>query len=158
MATVSHTSEHVWIIPVSIDHWLPSLRTASVGGSTHRSPALTAPNFNFVVRDCWTSTTNRNINIETKSMVSQRELTFLGSRSLLVYSLWLVHQPAWRNAILVFPTIKCLDQVFLRCPFALGSSGALADHFHYEKWCMGVGGERCEGGVKEVKEDWWRPL
>jgi len=79
------------------------------------------------------STTNRNINIERRSMVSQRELTFLGSRSFLVYSLSLVRQAAWSNAILVLPTIKRLDKVYLRCPFARGSSGALAGHFNYER-------------------------
>ena len=79
-----------------MDHWLPSLRTPSVGGSTRGSPAFTVPDFKFtlVVRDCRMSTTNRNINIERRSMVSRRELTFLGSRSLLVYSLSLVRQAA----------------------------------------------------------------
>jgi len=66
-------------------------------------------------------------------MVSQRELTFLGSRSLLVYSLSLVRQAAGSNAILVLPTINRLDEVYLRCPFAPGSWGALAGHFNYDK-------------------------
>jgi len=77
-----------------MDHWLPSLSAPSVGGTTRGSPVFTAPDFTFVVRDSRTSTTNRNINIEPRSMVSRRELTFLGSRSLLVYSLSLVRQAA----------------------------------------------------------------
>jgi len=113
---------------------LVSFSPHSVGGWQHAgSPAFTAPDFTFVVRDCRTSKTNRNINIERRTMVSSRKLTFLGSPSLLVYSLLLVRQAARSNAILVFPTIKRLDEVYLRCPFALGSSGALAGHFNHEK-------------------------
>jgi len=48
--------------------------------------------------------------------------------------------------------IKRLDEVYLRSPFAPGSSDALAGHFNYEKLSRGVGDERCEGAVKEVKE------
>jgi len=66
-------------------------------------------------------------------MVLRRKLTFLGSRSLLVYSFWLVHEVAGSNAILVLPMIKRLDEVYLHCPFALGSSWALAGHFNNEK-------------------------
>jgi len=113
-----------------MDHWLPSLRTPSVGGSTRGSPVFTAPDFTLVERDCRTSRTNRNINIERRSIVSRRKLTFLGSQSLLVYSLSLVRQAAGSNAILVSPTIKRLDEVYLRCLFARGSSGALAVHFN----------------------------
>ena len=77
-----------------MDHWLPSLLSRSGGGSTRGSPAFTAPELTFVVRDCRTFRTNRNINIERRSMVARRELTFLGSRSLLVYFLSLVREAA----------------------------------------------------------------
>jgi len=92
IATISQTSEEIWRIALSIDHWLPSLSTPSVGGSTRGSPEFTAPDFTLVVRDFRTSTTNGNINIEHRSMVARRELSFPGSRSLFVYSLWLVRQ------------------------------------------------------------------
>jgi len=116
-----------------MDHWLPSLRIQSVGGSTCGSPGFTAHDFTFVVRDGQRSTTNHNINIERWSMVLLREPTFPGSPSLLVYSLLLVGQAARSNAIEVLRMIKRLDEVYLGCPFGLGSSGALARHFNYEK-------------------------
>jgi len=76
---------------VSIDHWLPSLHPLSVGSSTCLSLVFTAFDFSFVVQDCPTSTTNCNNNVERRSVVSLSEQTFLGSRSFIVNSLWLVH-------------------------------------------------------------------
>jgi len=138
MAMVSHTSEKVWRITVSMESWLPSLCTPSVGGSRRERPAFTAPKFTFLIQDWRTSGTNPNIITKHRSRVSWHELTFPGSRSFPVYSLWLVPQAASSNEIFVLPTIKGLDGVYLRCPFALGPSGPLAGHSNYEKWQRGV--------------------